>query len=145
MPTIKDLLKRKGDSVYSISADAKVYEALKLMADKEIGALLVIEDEKLVGIISERDYARKIILKGKFSKDTLVREIMATEIFSLSPGQTIEGCMGLMTEKRIRHMPVLEEGQLVGMISIGDVVNALRKKVEVENNYMRDYIRGVFS
>ena len=125
MVTVKDLLKNKGHLVYSVSPEAKVYEALKLLAEQEIGVLVVVENENLVGIISERDYARKVILKGKISKDTPVREIMATEIFSLSPNQTIEGCMALMTDKHIRHMPVLEEGQLVGVISIGDVVKSI--------------------
>jgi len=131
METVKDLLKIKGPLVHSISTDATVFEALKLMADKEIGALVVFEDEKLVGIISERDYARKIILKGKFSKDTRVREIMATDIVCISPGQTIEECMALMTDKRIRHMPVLEEDRLVGVISIGDVVKSIISSQEV--------------
>jgi CBS domain-containing protein len=104
MITVKDLLKTKGHSVYSTSPDATVYDALKLMSDKGIGALVVLEDEKLVGIISERDYARKVILKGKFSKDTLVREIMAKEIVCISPGETAETCMTLMTDKMIRHL-----------------------------------------
>ena len=122
MVTVKDLLETKGNLVYSISAEATVFEALKSMADKGIGALMVLEDEKPVGIISERDYARKIILEGKFSKDTLVREIMSTALICVGLSETIEGCMALMTDKRIRHMPVLEEGRLVGIISIGDVV-----------------------
>ena len=125
MVTVKDLLKAKGHLVHSISADVKVYDALQLMADKEIGALVVFENEKLVGIISERDYARKVILKGKGSKNTLVREIMATEIVCVNPDQTAESCMALMTDKCIRHMPVLENGQLVGMISIGDIVKSI--------------------
>ena len=131
MVMIKDLLRNKGHLVYSISSDAKVYEALDMMANIDIGALVVMEGEKLVGIISERDYARKVILKGKVSKDTLVREIMATEIISISPGQTIEECMALMTEKRIRHMPVLDEGKLVGIITIGDVVKSVISSQEV--------------
>jgi signal transduction histidine kinase/predicted transcriptional regulator len=111
--------------VYSISADATVNKALKLMADKEIGALVVLDDEKLVGIISERDYARKVILKGKASKDLLVRDIMATNIICTNPGETVERCMAMMTGRRFRHMPVLEEGQLVGLISIGDVAKSI--------------------
>lgn len=142
MATVKDLLNAKGHNVYSISPDAKVYDALKLMADKEVGALLVLEEDKLMGIISERDYARKVILKGKFSKDTPVREIMSPEIICIGPAQTLEGCMALMTEKRIRHMPVLEEDRLVGIISIGDVVKLIISDQERRIDQLKHYIRG---
>jgi CBS domain-containing protein len=131
MVKVKDLLGTKGHHVYSIPADVTVFEALKLMADKGIGALVVLEDDKPVGIISERDYARKIILEGKFSKDTRVREIMSTALICVGLSETIEGCMALMTDKRIRHMPVLEEGKLVGIISIGDVVNSIISSQEI--------------
>jgi signal transduction histidine kinase/CBS domain-containing protein len=125
MITVNDLLNKKGRQIYSTSPDAAVYEALKLMADKAVGALVVLEKETLVGLISERDYARKVILKGKFSKDTLVREIMTRDIICVSPSHTAEGCMALMTDKFIRHMPVLDDGRLVGIISIGDVVESV--------------------
>jgi signal transduction histidine kinase/CBS domain-containing protein len=125
MITVKELLKNKGHQVYSTSPDAAVYEALKLMAEKSVGALVVLEDEALVGVISERDYARKVILEGKFSKNTLVREIMSTDIVCISPTHTAEACMGLMTDKMIRHMPVLDQGRLAGIISIGDVVKSV--------------------
>ena len=118
---IKKLLDEKGYDVYSTSPDATVYDALKLMAEKEIGALVVLEDEKMVGIISERDYSRKVILKGKASKETLVREIMTSEVSYTSPDQKVEKCLSLMTKKRFRHLPVLEGGKVVGMLSIGDV------------------------
>jgi signal transduction histidine kinase/CBS domain-containing protein len=131
MVTVENLLSNKGRQVYSTSPDATVYEALTLMADKAVGALVVLENDSLVGIISERDYARKIILKGKFSKNTLVREIMATDIVSVNPSETAEGCMALMTERLIRHMPVLENGRLVGLISIGDVVKSVISSQEV--------------
>jgi signal transduction histidine kinase/CBS domain-containing protein len=131
MVTVEDLLTSKGRQVYSSSPDSTVYEALTLMADKSVGALVVVQDDTLVGIISERDYARKIILKGKFSKNTLVREIMATEIVSVSPNETAERCMELMTDRLIRHMPVLENGRLVGLISIGDVVKSVISSQEV--------------
>lgn len=140
MVTISDLLKSKGNNVYSISVDATVYEALTLMADKQIGALVVFEAEKLVGIISERDYARKVILKGKVSKDLRVREIMATEIVCLSPDKTIEWCMSLMTDKRIRHVPILDEGKLVGLISIGDVVKSIIESQEVNQAVINSLI-----
>jgi len=142
MKTIGDLLKAKGADVYSISPDATVFDALKVMADKEVGALVVLENGELVGIISERDYARKVILKGKFSRDTPVREIMAPEIICLSPSQTVEGCMGLMTDKRIRHIPVLEENRLVGIISIGDVVKSVISEQKFRIDELEHYIRG---
>lgn len=141
MVTVEDLLAGKGRQVYSTSPDATVYEALTLMADKSVGALVVLEDDRLVGIISERDYARKIILKGKFSKNTLVREIMAREIFSVSPNETAETCMALMTDKLIRHMPVLEDGHLVGLISIGDVVKSVISSQEVSQSVINALLR----
>ena len=118
---VKELLDKKGHDVYSVSPDETVFDALKLMAAKEIGALVVLEDEKLVGIISERDYARKIILKGKASKDTAVREIMTSEVIHTRPDESVRKCLSLMTKHRFRHMPVLEEGRLVGILSIEDV------------------------
>ena len=118
---VKELLDKKGHEVYSVSPDASVYDALKLMAEKEIGALVVLEDEKMVGILSERDYARKIILKGKASKDTAVREIMTTEVIHISSDEKVGKCLSLMTKHHFRHLPVLEEDRLVGILSIEDV------------------------
>ena len=142
MNTVKDLLKNKGDHVYSISPDETVYDALKLMAEKDIGALLVLENDKLAGIISERDYARRVILKGKFSKDIPVREIMATEIICIHPNQTTEGCMGLMTEKHIRHLPVIEEDRIIGIITIGDVVKSVIASRDLKIDQLEHYIMG---
>ena len=118
---VKELLDRKGHDVYSVSPDTSVYNALKLMAEKEIGALVVLEDGKMVGILSERDYARKIILKGKASKDTAVREIMTSEVIHARPDEKVQKCLSLMTKHRFRHIPVLEEKRLVGILSIEDV------------------------
>ncbi len=118
---VKELLDKKGHDVYSISPDATVYDALKLMAEKEIGALVVLEGGKMVGILSERDYARKIILKGKASKDTAVREIMTTEVIHISSDVQVGKCLSLMTKHHFRHIPVLENDQLVGILSIEDV------------------------
>ncbi len=118
---VKKLLDQKGHDVYSIAPDAIVYDALKLMAQKEIGALVVVENGKMVGILSERDYARKIILKGKSSKETAVREIMTSEVIHTSPEQKVKKCLSLMTKHRFRHIPVLEEERLVGILSIEDV------------------------
>jgi CBS domain-containing protein len=118
---VKKLLDKKGHDVYSVSPDATVYDALKLMAEKEIGALVVLEDGKMVGILSERDYARKIILKGKASKDTTVREIMTSEVIHTRPDEKVRKCLSLMTKHHFRHIPVLEDGRLVGILSIEDV------------------------
>jgi CBS domain-containing protein len=118
---IKKLLDSIGHDVNTVSPGATVYDALALMAKKEIGALVVLEKKKMVGIISERDYARKIILKGKSSKETLVREIMTSDVIHVSPDQKVAKCLSLMTKKRIRHMPVLEEDRLVGLLTIEEI------------------------
>src|SRR6516165_2947113 len=120
--TVGVLLARKKPAVWSISPDATVFEAIQLMADKNVGALPVVDDSRLVGIISERDYARKVILKGRFSKDTPVREIMTQEVLTAAPNDSITKCIRVMTEKRVRHLPVLEGANLRGIVSIGDVL-----------------------
>ncbi len=142
MKTVKQLLDAKGHNVWIIAPDASVYEALKLMADKDVGALLVLEAGKLVGIISERDYARKVILKGKFSKDTPVHEIMTTRLVYVRPEQTIQECMALMTGQHIRHLPVLAGADLVGLVSIGDLVKAIISEQEFLIQNLQDYIMG---
>ncbi|HWP57745.1 MAG TPA: CBS domain-containing protein [Candidatus Acidoferrales bacterium] len=125
MTRVKDVLAVKGSAVYSIAPDASVYDAMKLMADKGIGALIVMEGEKVVGVISERDYARKVILQGRSSRTTQVREIMTSQVLYAQPEQNIEECMAVMTEKRVRHLPVLEGGKVIGVISIGDLVKSI--------------------
>jgi CBS domain-containing protein len=142
MITVRQLLRAKGHEVWHIAPDASVYDALKLMADKGIGALLVLDGEDLVGIISERDYARKVILKAKSSMDTPVREIMTQRVVSLHPDQNIQACMALMTDKHIRHLPVLENDRLVGIISIGDVVKAIISQQEFMIEQLEKYIEG---
>ena len=142
MITVRQLLRGKGHDVWHIVPDASVYDALKLMAIKEIGSLLVLEGEELVGIISERDYARKVVLKEETTVDTPVKEIMTQEVISLSPEQTIRECMALMTDKRIRHLPVLENDRLVGIISIGDVVKAIISQQEFMIEQLEKYIEG---
>lgn len=142
MSFVIEILKTKGHDVWTVSPDSTVYDALQTMADKNVGALLVVEGDKLVGVFSERDYARKVILKGKASKDTLVREIMSTELVWVRPDQTIGVCMELMTNKRIRHLPVLDEGRLVGVISIGDVVKAIISEQEFTIQQLEHYITG---
>ena len=122
---VKDLLKSKGRDVYSITPDATVYDALKLMAEKEVGALIVLEGEKMVGIFSERDYARKVILSGKSSEETLVREIMSSDVKYVDPDEKVKNCLSIMTKKHFRHLPVLEQDKVIGVLSIGDVKSRL--------------------
>jgi len=140
MKTVRDLLKQKGREVWSVTPDSTVYAALQLMADKNIGALLVIDGGRPVGIFSERDYARQVILKGKTSKDTPVRDVMTSRVVFVRPEQSIEECMALMTDKRFRHLPVLEEGQLAGLLSIGDVVKALISERDFLIEQLANYI-----
>ncbi len=121
MLRVKELLKLKGKEVYSISPNDKVYDALKTMSNKEVGALVVLDGKKLVGVISERDYARKVILRGKNSQDTLVKEIMTKDVVSTNPDQKINKCLSKMTKKHFRHMPVLDDEKVVGVLSIGDI------------------------
>ena len=123
MNTVRHILEVKGRDVWTIPPEATVLDALHLMADKDIGALLVVDGERLVGILSERDYARKVILMGKASKDTAVSEIMTSKLYTVHPDQTVEECMALMSNHRIRHLPVMDGPEIVGVISLGDVVN----------------------
>jgi CBS domain-containing protein len=142
MTSVAHLLHAKGHAVWSIPPDASVYEAIKVMADKEVGALLVVEAQRLVGIVSERDYARKVILQGKSSRDTPVREIMTDKVFYVRPEQTVEECMAVMTAHRIRHLPVLDDDHLLGVVSIGDLVKALLSEQEVRIQQLEQYIMG---
>lgn len=142
MKIIKDILEAKGHEVYTISPDATVYEALSLMAEKNVGALVILEGETLAGLISERDYARKVILKGKFSKDTPVHEIMSREPVTVTMDDDLEQCMELMTDKRVRHLPVMEEDRLIGIISIGDVVKGIIDHKEFIIQQLEKYIKG---
>jgi CBS domain-containing protein len=137
--TVRDMLRGKS-SVYSVAPGDTVFDALRLMADKNIGAVIVRSDQTLEGIFSERDYARKVILVGKTSKDTLVREIMTTQVICVEPGWTADQCMALMTDKRIRHLPVMEQGQLIGVISIGDVVRAVVDEQQFTISSLERYI-----
>lgn len=142
MTTTKLYLQRKGNQVWSTHPDATVFEALQLMAEKDIGALLVMESDQVMGMFSERDYARKVILEGKSSKETPVREIMTPQVVCVTPQHTIEECMAVMTEKRIRHLPVLEAGEVVGLISIGDVVKSIISEQEFVIEQLTNYITG---
>lgn len=140
MKTVQQILAIKGSQVWSIAPDSTVFAALKLMGEKEVGALAVVENGRLAGIISERDYARKVILKGRTSRDTFVREIMSTPVICTQCDQTVEECMQVMTEKRIRHLPVVEGERLVGIISIGDLVKAVIAEQQFMIEQLENYI-----
>jgi len=142
MYIVRHCLQTKGNDVYSIHPEASVYEALRMMAEKDIGALLVMEAEKVVGIFSERDYARKVILHGKSSKETPVREVMTSRVVFVRPDLSLDECMALMTNKRIRHLPVLEGERVVGVISIGDVVKEIIAEQEFVIEQLANYISG---
>jgi len=142
MQTVSQILRTKGNAVYSIHPEASVYEALRLLAEKDIGALLVEEGEKLVGIFSERDYARKVILHGKSSKETPIREVMTSRVIYVRPEQSLAECMALMTDKRVRHLPVIQAGQVIGVISIGDVVKEIIAGQEFVIKQLENYISG---
>jgi CBS domain-containing protein len=143
MRTVKSLLAEKGYNIWFVTPDTLVFDALKVLADKDVGALLVKQEEKLVGIFSERDYTRKVILKGKSSKETRVREIMSYQVIFGYPSQTIEQCLELMTEKHIRHLPILDDDQLLGILSMGDLVKAIiaeqRKLIGQLERYILQY------
>jgi CBS domain-containing protein len=143
--TVEEILQHKGHEVWSIGPKDTVLDALKLMAEKDIGALVVLQDNRLVGIISERDYARKIVLKGKASISTRVKDIMTDKVYYVSPRTTIEECQALLTEQSVRHLPVLDEGKLVGIISIGDVVKAIIDEQEITISQLSDYITGKYT
>ncbi|PBJ11685.1 CBS domain-containing protein [Flavobacterium sp. ACN6] len=138
--TVDQILKAKGRNVYSVVSNLTVYQALKVMGEKNIGAILIIDDNDLKGILSERDYARKIVLKDKSSKETFVHEIMESNVFTVKLSDNLEDCMELMSEKRIRHLPVLEDGTVVGIISISDVVKAIIEIQKDTINHLNSYI-----
>lgn len=142
MMTVRELLESKGGVVWTVAPTASVFEAVKTMAEKGIGALVVMEGSRLVGIMSERDYARKVVLKGRSSKLTSCREIMTDKVFFVTPDRTLDECMALMTEKRIRHLPVLENDQLLGIVSIGDCIKAIISKQQFIIEQLESYIRG---
>jgi CBS domain-containing protein len=140
MTTVKEILRYKGGEIVTIDPDAMVYDALALMSQRNIGALLVLEKGRLVGVLSERDYARKIILQGRSSKNTAVREIMSGQFIAVKPNTPVEECMGIITEKRIRHLPVLDGDKLLGVVSIGDVVRAIIDDREFTIQQLEHYI-----
>jgi CBS domain-containing protein len=140
--SVSAILTHKGSAVWSIAPNATVFDAIQLMADKNVGALPVLENGKLVGIISERDYTRKVILKGKSSKETPVRDIMTLELVTAHPGDSISQCMQVMTEKRVRHLPVMEGVEMVGLVSIGDLVRRIISAQTATIDNLEKYITG---
>ena len=140
--TVSEILHHKGGAAWSVSPDATVFEAIQMMAEKNVGALLVTSGEKLVGIISERDYTRNVILKGKSSKQTAVREIITGKVISVTPAHSVEECLRLMTENRIRHLPVLDADKIMGVVSIGDLVNWIISAQTSTIHQLQTYIGG---
>jgi CBS domain-containing protein len=143
MKLVKHLLDTKGRQVISVDPESSVLDAIKLMADKKVGALIVIQDGKLGGIVTERDYARKVIIKGRSSESTRVDEIMTVDVLTTTSDQTVQHCMGMMSEGRFRHLPVVEDDEVVGIISIGDLVQAIIADQKEEIEQLEHYISGV--
>ena len=142
MKTVQSLLEKKGSQIWSIGPDASVFEAISMMAEKGIGAVLVMEDGRLCGILSERDYARKVILAGKSSRQTPVRDIMTRSVLCARLEQTVEQCLALMTDKRIRHLPVADDGNVIGLVSIGDLVKEIIAEQQFIIEQLEHYIAG---
>jgi len=141
---VSALLQSKGTQVYSVTPETKVFDAIQMMAEKNVGALVVLADDRVVGIYSERDYTRKVVLHGKSSKETEVRELLSTPVISASPGSSVEECMRLMTTYRVRHLPILEGEKLVGVISIGDLVNWTISAQSTAIHQLQNYIAGQY-
>lgn len=140
MASVKQILQGKGHEVWSIGPDASVYDAIEMMAAKEVGALVVMEGESLVGVLSERDYARKVVLEGRSSKGTKIRDIMTTRVAYARPEQSVQDCMAMMTEKRVRHLPVMDGEKVLGMISIGDLVKSIIEEQQHVIEQLEQYI-----
>jgi CBS domain-containing protein len=142
MKTVRHILDNKGHEVWSVRPDDTVFDSLRLMADKGVGALLVMDGEKLVGIVTERDYARKVILEGKSSKTLKVRDLMTTKVLCVTPDRQVDECMAVMTDKRVRHLPVLDHKQVIGVVSIGDLVKATIDEQQMLIDQLQHYISG---
>jgi CBS domain-containing protein len=142
MTTVRSVLRSKGNTIWSVTPETTVFDALKVMAEKNIGALLVMHKETVAGIFSERDYARKIVLKGESLHSTIMKDVMTSAVLSIHPEYSIEECMALMTAKHVRHLPVIENGSLIGLVSIGDVVKAIISEHEYTIKQLENYITG---
>ncbi len=145
MRLVREILQSKGHDVWFVRPEAFVFDAVKMMSERSVGALLVMEGDKMVGIITERDYARKVVLAGKSSKQTQVKDIMTQRVLWVAPERTIEECMALMTDKRVRHLPVVENTQVIGMLSIGDLVKAIIAEQQVIIDQLQNYINPRWS
>ena len=143
MTTVRHILDQKGNQVWSLHSGDTVYDAIKMMADKDVGALVVVDGSKIVGIVTERDYARNVFLKGRASPQTLVGEIMARNVVCVEPDKSIEECMAIMSARRVRHLPVINDGELLGIVSIGDLVKNTISDREFMIEQLEHYIRGV--
>ena len=144
MATVRNVLDEKGNSVWTVSPEAKVIAALKLMAEKNVGALVVTHENKLVGIITERDYARKVILQGRTSLETPVKDIMTRGVYYVSPDTSTQECMAMMTKNRIRHLPAIHNEKLIGLISIGDIIQSVISEQKIAINHLENYIMGKY-
>jgi len=141
---VKDILSQKGHNVWRIKPDDTVFHAISLMSDKNVGSLLVMNGDELRGIISERDYREKVILQGRTSKTTAVKEIMTQDVYCMTPEASVEECMALMTNKKFRHLPILEDNEVVGIVSIGDLVKSIISKQQIEIEHLTNYIVGAY-
>ena len=144
MAQVAEILEDKGRSVLSIDQSATVFEAIKLMVERNVGSIIVTDKGSIAGILTERDYLRRIVLKGRTSKTTHVTEVMSAKLICVDPGRPVDECMAIMTQQRIRHLPVMEGGELVGLVSIGDLVKSLSQEREIEIQYLTDYITGKY-
>lgn len=144
MAQVADILEGKDRSVLMIDRSATVFEAIKMMVDRNVGSIIVTDKGSIAGILTERDYLRRIVLEGRTSKTTHVAEVMTAKVICVDPGRSIEECMAIMTQQRIRHLPVMEGGEVVGLVSIGDVVKSLSQEREIEIKYLTDYITGKY-
>ena len=142
MKSVKDILDSKGHDVCSVHADSSVFNAVKMMAEKSVGSLLVMDGDRLIGIVTERDYARKIILEGKSSRESTVAEVMTRKVLCVAPERTIDECMALMTDKRARHLPVVDHKRVIGVVSIGDLVKAMISEQQILIDQLQHYISG---
>lgn len=142
MKLVSDILNSKGHEIWAVKPDDTVFESLQLMAEKEVGALLVMDEDRLVGIVTERDYARKVILEGKSSKDSSIAEVMTKHVLCVTPERTVDECMALMTDKRARNLPVVDHKRVIGLVSIGDLVKALISEQQVLIDQLQHYISG---
>jgi CBS domain-containing protein len=144
MSRVEAILKRKGNHVHTIEADRTVFDAVKLMVESNVGSLIVLAGESIAGIITERDYLRRIVIEGRTSKTTAVRDVMSSRVVCVEPTEEVDRCLSLMTQERIRHLPVMDGDSLVGIVSIGDLVKFTSREFEIEARYLTDYISGKY-